>query len=250
MTIDRLLDRFVTMTRETLGENAVGVYLHGSAVMGCFNPEKSDLDLLIVVEREPEDTEKRAFLEGVLVLNGEAPAKGLELSILRRGSCKPFVHPAPFEFHFSNGHLGRVLEDPDGYVQTMKGVDPDLAAHVTILNHRGRTLWGLPIGAVFGEVRREDYVDAIWYDVENAREDVKRDPVYIVLNLCRVLGYLRDGQILSKREGGAWGIRAYPEYSSLLEAALACYGSGQQMGSMHEAECFVRKILEEIQQCL
>ena len=31
-----LLSRFVGMSREILGENLTGVYLHGSAVLGCF----------------------------------------------------------------------------------------------------------------------------------------------------------------------------------------------------------------------
>lgn len=244
--MDNLLDRFVSMARDTLGENAVGVYLHGSAVMGCFNPEKSDLDLLIVVDREPTEGEKRAFLDGILGLNAYAPAKGLELSVLRREHCNPFRHPAPFDFHFSNAHLKWATEDQEGYIRTMKGVDPDLAAHVTILNHRGRCIWGLPIGEVFGKVRREDYIDAIWYDVENAMEDVKKDPMYITLNLCRVLGYLRDGLIHSKREGGQWGVGAYPEFSNLLESALDCYATGNKMEPCAEAEEFARKLLEEI----
>lgn len=246
----KLLERFAAMTRRTLGENAVGIYLHGSAVMGCFNPKKSDLDLLIVVDREPTDAEKGNFLDGILELNGDAPAKGLELSVLRREHCKPFVHPAPFDFHFSNAHLRWATEDREGYIRTMKGVDPDLAAHVTILNHRGSCIWGLPIGEVFGPVRREDYIDAIWYDVENAVEDVKKDPMYITLNLCRVLAYLRDGLILSKAEGGQWGIRAYPEASELLSAALGCYATGKTMEPCGNAEEFSRKILEEIRQYL
>ena len=32
---------FVRESREILGENLVGVYLHGSAVMGCFKDRKS-----------------------------------------------------------------------------------------------------------------------------------------------------------------------------------------------------------------
>lgn len=250
MTLETLLDRFAAMAGRTLGENLLGVYLHGSAVMGCFNPDKSDVDLLLAVEREIPDEVKRAFLEGVLDLNGAAPAKGLELSIVRREFCKPFVHPMPYELHFSNAHLDWLRRDMAGYVRNMKGTDPDLAAHVTILNHRGVTLWGLPIAEVFGEVQREDYVDAIWQDVQNARKEVGENPMYITLNLCRVLAYLRDGLILSKREGGVWGNRAFPAYSGLLERALGCYGSGGEMASGTDAVEFADVMLGEIRQNL
>ena len=46
-----LLSKFTEETRNILGDELVGVYLHGSAAMGCFNPAKSDLDLLIVVKK-------------------------------------------------------------------------------------------------------------------------------------------------------------------------------------------------------
>ena len=47
--MDKLLNEFVEKSKEILGDNLVGIYLHGSSVMGCFNPKKSDLDLIIVV---------------------------------------------------------------------------------------------------------------------------------------------------------------------------------------------------------
>ncbi len=43
-----LLNEFVLRAREILSENLTGIYLHGSAVMGCFNPQKSDIDLIIL----------------------------------------------------------------------------------------------------------------------------------------------------------------------------------------------------------
>jgi len=54
------------MSRELLGGNLVGVYLHGSYAMGCFNPEKSDLDLLIVVKNEIPDDVKRKYADYML----------------------------------------------------------------------------------------------------------------------------------------------------------------------------------------
>ena len=36
----RVAETFTKESKRILGDNLVGVYLHGSAVMGCFNPEK------------------------------------------------------------------------------------------------------------------------------------------------------------------------------------------------------------------
>lgn len=39
----------------------------------------------------------------------------------------------------------------------------------------------------------------------------------LILNLARVLAYLKDGLVLSKKEGGEWGINHIPEmYHGLM----------------------------------
>ena len=47
---ESICSEFVARFQNILKENLVGVYLHGSAVMGCFNPAKSDIDLIVVTE--------------------------------------------------------------------------------------------------------------------------------------------------------------------------------------------------------
>ena len=62
----KLTDDFVRESKWILGDNLVGIYLHGSAVMGCFNPLKSDIDLLVVVENDMPDETKRAFMDMIV----------------------------------------------------------------------------------------------------------------------------------------------------------------------------------------
>jgi streptomycin 3"-adenylyltransferase len=88
-----LLERFVQQNIKLLGGDLVGIYLHGSVVMGCLNAEKSDIDLLIAVKNEPSNETKRKYMGMVVELNKEAPAKGIELSIVREAVCNPFVIP-------------------------------------------------------------------------------------------------------------------------------------------------------------
>lgn len=225
-----LLNSFVWESRNILGDNLIGIYLHGSAVMGCFNSKKSDLDLLIVVKKGLLDEIKRQYMDMVIVLNKQAPAKGLELSIVREEVCRPFVYPTPFELHFSVAHLNWYQTDPEDYIAKMKGVDKDLAAHFTIVYHRGKVLYGKEIKEVFSEVSRENYLDSIWCDIEKAEEEIMENPMYIILNLCRVLAYKKDNLILSKLEGGKWGQTNIPEkYTDLLTAAIKEYQTGAPM---------------------
>jgi len=226
-----LLEKFISYSKEIFGANLTGIYLHGSVVMNCFNPEKSDLDLLVVVRESIPDEIKLQFMNLVMELNKQAPAKGLELSVVKEEVCKPFVYPTPFELHFSNAYLNWYQSNPQDYVEKMNGTDKDLAAHFTITYHRGQVLYGKEISEVFAPVPKEDYLDSIWCDIENAVEEIAENPMYLTLNLCRVLAYKKNGLIVSKQEGGEWGLKNVdkPKFQTLIMAALQEYQSNKAM---------------------
>jgi len=240
--------KFVEKSKDILGNNLVGVYLHGSAVMGCFNEKTSDIDLLVVIHHDMTEEEKHQYMDMVVELNTLAPTKGIEMSIVMKSVCKPFVYPTPFELHFSVAHLEWYKNIPQDYVLKMKGTDKDLAAHITILYHRGQCLWGEEIHDVFEAVDEKAYFDSIWYDIENAEEDILENPVYVTLNLCRVLAFKKEKLILSKQEGGIWGLAHVPEkYRTLIQQALDEYGStGTVKLDEQEAVEYARYMMEQI----
>ena len=211
MFYQNVIDEFITVTKEIIGSELTGIYLHGSMAMGCFNPIKSDIDLLIVIKNDITGIQKMEFMKQVVKLNEQASEKGLEISIVKREYCKPFVYPTPFELHFSPMHLQWFRDNPENYVENMKGEDKDLAAHCTIISRCGIVLYGESVEDVFGEVSKKDYVESIWLDVEGAREEIADAPMYMTLNLCRVLAFVKEDLCLSKQQGGEWGIAHIPE---------------------------------------
>ncbi|MBQ4364065.1 MAG: nucleotidyltransferase domain-containing protein, partial [Oscillospiraceae bacterium] len=128
-TLEEMIETFTDRSRQILDDRLVGIYLHGSAVMGCFSPDKSDVDLLVVVNSTVPDDIKKRYMDMVTELSSEAPANGIEMSIIKESDCDPFVYPTPFELHFSIAHLEWYRNDPDDYISKMKGTDKDLAAH-------------------------------------------------------------------------------------------------------------------------
>ncbi len=247
MLYQELINEFIDETIKIFGNDLTGIYLHGSMAMNCFNPEKSDIDLLVVVENDITEEQKMLFMKEVVRINKKATAKGLEVSIIKREYCNPFVYPTPFELHFSNTHLLWFQEKPDDYIKFMKGTDKDLAAHCTIINKFGVTLYGKEKDDVFAKVPPKDYADSIWSDVESAEDDVKSDPMYCILSLCRVLAFLKEGVSLSKQQGGEWGITNLPDrYKELIAQALACYNSDVVMTAGESADAFAREMLDQI----
>lgn len=243
-----LLYDFVDATCKAFGDNLVGIYLHGSAAMGCFNPASSDIDLIVVIKDALDFDKRRAYIDDMVRLNARAPKKGLEVSVVRREVCDPFVYPTPFEFHFSPMYLDACVNAPDEYARSVGHSDPDLAAHFTVIRERGRVLLGEGIPAVFGEVDGKYYMDSIWTDVSGSESDILSEPVYIVLNLARVLAYTREGLVLSKAEGGKWALDNLPdEFKPTVESALCEYGGGAGINADDDAlTAYARYMLDEI----
>ena len=242
-----LLQQVCDAYRRILGEKLVGFYVHGSIAFGCFTWATGDIDFLVAVDAPLSQSEKEALIRVLLDLDADAPPKGFEMSVVLRDVCKPFQYPTPFELHFSNAHRARARADLSAYCRDMHGVDPDLAAHCTVIRHRGETLFGEPIEAVFGEVPRAAYADSILGDVGDAVQDIADNPVYVTLNLCRVLAYLTEDAVLSKQDGGEWGLTHLPEeYHPLLRAALAAY-EGAPFCTEYLPETFAREMLRRIE---
>ena len=158
------------------------------------------------------------------------------------------MYPTPFELHFSVAHLAWYKSNPQDYVLKMRGTDKDLAAHITILYHRGVCLWGEEIHDVFEAVGEKEYFDSIWYDIECAEEDILENPVYVILNLCRVLAFKQEKLILSKQEGGNWGLSHVPKtYHNLIQQALDEYASaGTVEFDEKEAVEYTKYMMEHI----
>ncbi len=220
----RLVDAFAAC----LGPNLEGVYLHGSLAMGCFVAGSSDVDLLLAVAASPTAREREALRDLLLRWSGRPYA--VELSVMTRAERFPWRHPSPFSWHYSEA-WGRVMasEAAGGPLAPLGATDADLAAHITMLQARGRWLKGVPISAAFPEVPRQDFLDAVFTrDARDCLHRLRGAPVDGVLNLCRLGLYALQGSLGSKREGGVWALLqgGLPELGSVRKA-LAAYEAGE-----------------------
>lgn len=249
MDTQGVLDQVVDMFKEELGGNLVGIYLHGSLAMGCFNPDTSDIDLLLVVADKLTRDHMRRLAKKIIAFHDGMPNRqGLELSLVLESSLQELVYPPPFEFHYSTFHREKYLTDDDYLCGGFQ--DADLAAHYTVILHRGIALYGKPVQEVFTSVDRQHYIQAILHDVEGAVQEITDSPMYYTLNLCRVLYYLKDGVVSSKQEGGEWGLRTLPpKYHRIIERALHQYSGGAQKSADSEPDeliAFAGDMLEQI----
>lgn len=219
------VNQLVIALRRTLPD-LIGLYLHGSLAMGCFNPARSDIDLLALTHHRMTTDSKRVAAE-LLLRHSNAPCP-IEISFLNPGDLRPWRHPAPFDFHFSEDWREKISNDLAGGEWAKWNdephTDPDLAAHITVTFARGLHLHGPPPPDAFPSVPAEHYLASLMGDFEWALDRLAGDPAYFVLNACRLIAYVKDRCVLSKDEGGVWGLSHLPvEWSGLIQAALAAY---------------------------
>ena len=224
MNTEEILEIIRAEYQQILGENLVGIYVHGSVAFGCFHPQHSDIDFIVIVRKPLTMVCKKALISSILELEPVFPAKGAEMSVVLESDARHFVHPCPFELHYSRAYTAWAQRNLDDYCCRMNGTDPDLAAHFTVIRSVGKVLCGKNVQEVFGEVPSADYLASLRYDAADAPEGIHHQPVYFILNLCRIAAYLAEGKVLSKKTGGEWGATHLPElFHPLIRKALAAY---------------------------
>lgn len=223
------VERLTAGFRQVIADHLAGVYLHGSLALGCFNPARSDLDLLILTSAAVSPAQKRALARLLLEQSGQ-PAP-VEVSVLRRAYLEEWQHPCRFDFHYSESWREKytaLLQEKTPSAWTGEpATDADLAGHLTVTRARSICLWGLPPQEAIPPVPEADYLDSVLADVLDEKyglDSPTASPVYVVLNACRTLAYLQTHQVLSKREGGEWAQERLPAcLQPVVAAALAAY---------------------------
>ncbi len=97
--------------------------------------------------------------------------------------------------------------------------------------HRGKKLYGKEIKDVFSDVPDEYYLKSILYDISDYNNEfVTNNFVYVILNLRRILEYVKERLILSKKEGGEWAIKNTDGiYNEVIDDELILKQYGYEM---------------------
>lgn len=185
------------MLRDALGPALIGVYLHGSAVLGDYHPARSDIDILAVCAAPLAATEREQL--GAALGRDALPCpagSGLEFSLVTQAAARDRARAPAFELHGWDDH-GRVRPG-DG-----RG-DPDLPLHYAVVRQIGLVVCGPPPTDVVRDVPRDELlglvVDELDWTVANATASTQ------VLIACRAWALSVDGCFRSKREAAEWAL--------------------------------------------
>jgi predicted nucleotidyltransferase len=206
---------------DKLGADLVGVYLHGSAVLGGLRPT-SDLDLLAVTARPLRDADRAALAGGLLALSGR-PRRPIELVVVARDDVRPWRFPPVLQLVYGEWLRADIEQ---GRVEGGHP-NPDLAIAVSAVVQRGETLAGPPPAALLDPVPPEDVAAASVAGVRSMLADLEGDSRNVLLTLCRVWVTLATGDVVPKDAAAAWALeRLSAEDRRAVERARRMYLEG------------------------
>ncbi len=215
-----------------LGQHFVGLYLHGSLALGGFNPARSDIDVIVLMDQRSMVEQKRQLIEMLLRVS-KAPAP-IEISFLVTEDIFPFRSPLLYDLHFRESWRERYQQElRDGTWEHWNNAvrrDIELAIYLTVLVRAGIHLYGPPIVEVLPTVPEQAFCDALLANFDYLRQERLRNPIAFVLDACRDDAYVHEGVLLSKDAGGEWALAHLPvEYQPLVQQSLALY-RGERLG--------------------
>jgi hypothetical protein len=222
--VNAMLRDLLSRVRDALGDCSWGMYLFGSLVAGDFDPRRSDVDVLVVIDDVLPD-DRFVALQAVHrdLAAGDSPwANEVEAYYLTRAALQR-DDPSFGEHLKVNRGTGGVLEplhrDSGWLIQghlmrefgvALAGPDP-------------RTLVA-PVGP--GDLRRAvaasspEWLESLLANPEELRHRGFR--TYLILTLCRMLYTLAHDAVASKQVAGRWAQGAFGErWSGLIGNALA-----------------------------
>ena len=205
------VEMIVRISREVLGTDLIGAYLHGSAALGTLRP-RSDTDVLVVTGGRTTQGQRQELVDRLLAISGRraysGPARPIELTIVVQSDVRPWHYPPRMEFQY-----GEWMRDDieQGRLPKPTEASADLAPVITMVLLGNRPLFGPPPAELLDPVPHDDLIRAITAAVPELVADLDDDTANVLLTLARIWTTVATGAIRSKDAAADWVLARLPE---------------------------------------
>ncbi len=216
-TVRPILPRLLGGLQSILQENLVGVYLYGSLITGDFDPDISDIDLVVVLNQALDEAEFESLHKlhhGIVERQPEWQDR-LELAYISTIALRTFRSQSSVIGIISPGEPFHLIE---------AGSDWRISWYA--LREDGVALTGPPIQSLIDDIPTTEYLQAVAEHICHYRDSVKKPHnkqalSYIVLTVARGIYTLAHGRPTSKAKAAACAKARYPQWAELIERALS-----------------------------
>ena len=217
-----VLEELLSGARGILGDHFVGMYLDGSLAIGDFEPDKSDLDFVVVIDSDVSaDTFGALKAMHAHIASGTSKwARELEGSYISQRALRHDQRPAAHPYIDRGSALAMVHQESGYWV-----------IHRHMLREHGVVLAGPLPQTLINPVQPEELREAVrgilreWWmpmliDGPLLQNSFYR--CYAVLTMSRMLYTIRHGAIVTKPSAARWAQGALDRrWTPLIQQALA-----------------------------
>ena len=202
---------------DALGARLVGIYLYGSFVTGDFDPALSDIDLLVVLADEVDDTQFTDLqaLHDDVARTHPAWQDRVETHYISLAALQTFR---------TQQHEMIVISPGEPFHRL--NVRRDYVVNWYVAREQGIAVFGPVPRTVIPPIPKEEFLGVVREHLRQWRGwvqdiDMRRPALaYAVLTLCRAFYTLTIGEQTSKRRAALWTRDKIPEWAPLIDNAL------------------------------
>jgi hypothetical protein len=248
--LERYLADLIDAARDVLDDNLVAAYAAGSIALDAYQPDRSDVDVVLICEDSVTLARKHELVSRLRHEVLPCPARGLELVMYRRAVARSGTPEPGFEVELNTGSRMPFRATYDGNDRPAADGRFWYGLDRSILHQSGLRLFGPPAAEVFADLSPADLrallIDALtwWLTLPTPASDEPASGTEdAVLGACRSLVRFRYGVWLSKVAAGRRLLDDCP--SPLIERSIqARHGGVPPTGP--EARAFQQRVLNEI----
>ncbi len=235
-----------------LGDALLGVYLHGSAVLGGLRPQ-SDIDLLVIVDRPMTNDQRKDLLSAFLQISATHPStpggrRCVEVIVFVASELAGQDYPAQAEFTY-----GEWLRDAfEAGEMPIAARDPENSLVLAQALREVRPLFGPNASDLLPEIPLEHVRCAMHDALPALLGGLQGDERNVLLTLARMWRTAKTGEFVSKDAGAAWAVAQMPDQEAYtLDFAHKAYlgdvrddWSNRRDAAQRAAEYLRRRISE------
>lgn len=215
--INKLLDLLLTELQKILGKKLVGLYLYGSIVWGDFDYEASDIDLMVAISKELEESEiaeLRKMHEDMNNLNKQLNNR-IDAFYISINALKTFKTQS-----------NKIAKFFPGEPLHVKKAEKDWLMNLYFVQERGVVLFGPSPKTIINPISKKEFIQAVrshainWSDYIKHTRHFRANQAYVILTLSRALYAYKNGNQVSKKQAAEWAVKELPKWSALIQNAL------------------------------
>lgn len=206
----------------------VAAFVHGSLTTDDFVAGRSDIDLLLIVDRELADYQLDRLRDVSTTVMSEQSSR-VDLRVVTQATATAPTRMPLIELYvgYRPGAAPEVIT---------RAAEPDLVVEFSVVRQSGMALVGPEPQSVITEpgadwiLEHSDGVLAAW---EQLTDDASHAEL-MVLTACRIWRFAIERQHCSKTEAGRWALARDPSLKAVSQALAQRFSNDTRMVEPHE----------------